>query len=509
MSEKKLTLKETAAQCIFPRLDVELYFKDPAEQARIKELVQEGAGGFCVFKGNKKMVSRAVSELQDLAEIPLLFAADFENGLPMRLADGTSFAHAMALGKTDVETVYQTAKAIAKEAKQIGILWNLAPVCDVNSNPDNPIINIRAFGEDTEIVSILSEAYIKGTQDENMLACAKHFPGHGDTDIDSHLSMPVLKHSADKIRSVDLVPFKNASGKGVMSVMTGHLAVEAFDSADTPASLSENIINILRKEINFKGLVITDGLDMKAITDRYSPGEAAVKAVKAGNNIALLPEDPRLALEEITKAAENDPEIHRKVIDSMELIIQNKRWCGLFNRRMPSITETQYDDMEHEKFSFASAFRAVEIIDNKGIIPLKESDRIASFAVLQDENIEPASFFFKLFAQAMENEVDFAFIDSSLGGADLQAMKSSIEQAEIVIFALFHRAKAYSGTVKTEKNINDVIKKLSEGKKTAAVLLGNPYLKDVIEADSYIRTFSNSIPSIAASVLKLAGREAF
>ncbi len=507
MQSINLSLEETAAQCIFPRLDIPKYLSDLSYQSKINGLVNRGIGGFCIFGGNKYSASRTIGMLQDLSALPLLFCADFEHGLAMRLSDGTSFPQAMALGQTDSETVYQTSKKIANEAKSIGIMWNLAPVCDINSNSKNPIINIRSFGEDAESVSMFCNAYIKGTQDEGILSCAKHFPGHGDTEVDTHLGSAILKNSLQSLNKTELIPFKNAINTEVSSIMLGHLAVPAIDSEGIPCSVSEKTVDFLRNELGFKELIVTDALDMKAITNSYNSAEATIKAISAGTNVALMPEDPVLALDGLIAAAKGNPTIAQKLIDSAEMIIQKKKWCALFNRRIPATSETSIDENENEQFAFITASKAIELKDPKSILPIKDNQQIAAFAVLQDEEIEPASFFFKLLAQVMENDVDFGFIDSSINTEHLESLKTGISGADLIIFALFYRAKAYSGSIETDERINTIIKELSEGKQSVAVLLGNPYLLDKITCDAYLRTFSNTTPSIAASVLRLAGRD--
>ena len=296
----------------------------------IHKLVEIGVGGFCIFNGEPDQVELLIQELQSISDTPLLFAADFEYGLPMRLTEGTSFPHAMALGKTHKpDNSRLVGKAIAKESKSIGINWNLAPVCDINSNPKNPIINIRSFGEDAETVSEHSSAYIEGTQSEKVVACAKHFPGHGDTEIDSHLDLPALSNNLDDLYSLELKPFESAISSGVKSIMVGHLAVPAIDSSGLPASLSKVVIKFLREAMKFNQIIITDALDMNAITSRFNPNESALLALQAGNDIALMPLNPIDAINYVTEIAKTDSELTIHLKKSAEKIYNLKRWCGL------------------------------------------------------------------------------------------------------------------------------------------------------------------------------------
>jgi beta-glucosidase-like glycosyl hydrolase len=214
----------------------------------------------------------------------------------MRLTDGTSFPHHYALGKANNYTE-KIANAIAKEMKSIGIHWNLAPVCDINSNPKNPVINIRSFGEDKNIVSKNVVDYINGLHKENIISCAKHFPGHGDTETDSHTAFPVITKSLQELEQNEMIPFVEAIKSGVKSIMLGHLIVKSI--SELPMSLSNEAVKYLRNKLNFNGLILTDALDMQAITDTYGD-DAPLLAFKAGVDIILMPENPMLVIEQIT-----------------------------------------------------------------------------------------------------------------------------------------------------------------------------------------------------------------
>jgi beta-N-acetylhexosaminidase len=505
---ESLTNRRLAAQCIFGRISADEYFLDEEYKKEILRLVNEGIGGFCVFSGTKEETSKMLTELQRRASIPLLFCADFENGLTMRLKNGTDFPHAMALGKADnTEMTYQLAKAIALEAKAIGFNWNLAPVCDINSNPKNPIINIRSFGENSEIVEKHSLAYIQGTQDENVIACAKHFPGHGDTSVDSHLSLPVLNKSKEELFSLELKPFINAINNGVRSIMISHLSVPSIDGSGLPASLSPELISrFLKHELNFKGLIITDALDMQAITKSFSVAESIDKVFSAGADIALLPVDCFEAIGALEKMISKDENLKTQIKNSIKKIIKEKEWCGLFEKK-PKIEKISFSSEKHEKLALKAANAALTIEGDKSLIPIKEKVIIAGFAVIQDDDIDSASMFFRILAQALDNDCDFAYIDEDISTEQLQTMKDGVKDADIIIFALFYKAKAYKGNAGVSSNLRDILNELSAGKKSVIVLFGNPYIKDEILADTFILTYSDSLPSIAASIVTLSGRQ--
>ncbi|TAL69749.1 MAG: glycoside hydrolase family 3 protein [Bacteroidetes bacterium] len=499
-----------AAQCIIGRLSSEDYYKDINYRENIKSLVKSGICGFCIFKGTTSETKKMIDELQSLSEIPLIFCADFENGLTMRLQDGTAFPHAMAFGKADeIDLTFQCAKAIAEEAKAIGINWNLAPVCDVNSNPDNPIINIRSFGENSEIVESHSNEYIQGIQSVNVLSCAKHFPGHGDTAIDSHLSLPVLNKSREELFALELKPFINAINNGVSSIMIGHLSVPSFDDSCLPASLSKKIISsILKEKLGYNGLIITDALDMNSITSNYSNKQAIELLFKSGADIALLPPDCSEAINTLESLITNDADLLEQVKISVGKILEAKKWCGLFDENKQQINLNELAE-KNGKLALKVAIKSISIFGNRELIPIREKISIGGFAFIPDDDIQPGVLFFKMFAQALDNDCDFGFINDEISGEDLQSLKEGVSKSDIILLAFFYRAKAYKSTINVTDKIKHIVSELSENKKTIAVLFGNPYLKETINADTYLLTYSDSLPSIAASIVTLSGRQLF
>ncbi len=499
--------EQLAAQCVIPRLDIKKYAGDNDYRDSINRLVDMGIGGFCVFGGDETNTPRVITELQNRVKTPLIFCADFEHGTAMRIDRGTAFPHALALGNMKkTETTYQVAKAIAAESKTMGIHWNLAPVCDVYSNKSNPIINIRSFGDNAETVNAHSAAYIKGMQYEKVMACAKHFPGHGDTSVDSHLELPVLGHSAQRLDELELMPFINAAAASVRSVMTGHLAVPSLDASGTPASLSEKIIQgLLREKIGYKGLVITDALDMKAITSNYGAAEAALLALQAGNNIALMPEDPIKSIGIIASKAEENPSFRGHLEESAKMLLREKKWCGLFLNQYPAQANEGLI-MKNEKLALHAALSAVKTEGDKTILPLREDLTIAGFAFVKDTIDAPAQFF-KYLSQALDNDCDFGFIDDSITEEQSDDFLDQIYNADIVIFAYFFKGVAYSGSAGIPEKLKKTAKKLAREKKTISLFFGNPNLFESSISDLDLYFFSDSLPSLAASVMLLSGRK--
>lgn len=505
-SINKWTDAELAAQCIMPRLNADKYFEDKEYKNGIIELARRGIGGFCIFGGSFHQLKLMTNELQGYAEIPLIFSADFENGLLMRLRDGSPFPHAMALGQADdTGKTREVARAIAREAKFVGVHWNLAPVCDINSNPRNPVINIRAFGNDADKVIRHAVAYIEGLQLENVLACAKHFPGHGDTEVDSHLGLPVIEKSLEEFKSLELKPFAAAIECGVKSVMPGHLAVPAIDPLGTTASLSKNIIGILKENMSYSGLVITDALDMKPIRSKYSSGESAINAFKAGADVALLPENPLQAVEEVTKLACEDTDFREMLRESAGRIIDAKRWSGITTAVASADDEDTKSFANHEKLALVVAHKALDISGNKSFLPIPEDKTIAGFAFVSGEDIQSDAQFFKMLTQGIENDIDLGFINLDISEEEILDLTSGLQDSELFFFSIPYRK---SSEIKREsEKINRIIQSISRAKPVIAVFTGNPHYADNIDAETKIFTYSNSISSLAAAVIELSGRD--
>lgn len=291
-----------------------------------------GVGGVILLGGSAVEVGVRSQQLQAWAEIPLLLAADIEEGVGQRFAGATHFPPPMALAaiaQNDLSLACQYAEKMgavtAQEAIAIGLNWILAPVVDVNNNPDNPVINVRAFGSNPQLVSQLSQAFICGAQRSPILTTAKHFPGHGDTAVDSHLHLPEISYHRDRLEQLELAPFRSAIASGVDAVMTAHLKVPALDK-QLPATLSPVMLTqLLRQEMAFSGLIVTDALIMGAIAEQYGPYEAAVMAIGAGADVLLMPQDPEGTIQAICEAVRTGRLTPGRILTSVERVWQAKQ----------------------------------------------------------------------------------------------------------------------------------------------------------------------------------------
>jgi beta-glucosidase len=356
----QLSLAQQVAQMVVVRasshlFDHQIQYPEFGERDRatLKHWIADlGVGGVIFWGGNAGELTLRIQQLQAWATYPLLIAADIEEGVGQRFTGATWFPPPMALNaiaQTDlpkaIEYARQMGAITAQEALAVGINWILAPVVDVNNNPANPVINIRSFGETPDIVSQLATAYVRGAADYPVLTCAKHFPGHGDTGVDSHWALPVIPHDRARLDSIELPPFKAAIQAGVDSVMSAHLLIPALD-AELPATLSPKILTAeLRQNLGFEGLISTDALVMGAIADRYGADEAPVMSVAAGSDIILMPVDPEIAIQAVCQAvasgrisAERIKESVGRIWRSKQKLFQN--WDGVTLTQSPVNSES-------------------------------------------------------------------------------------------------------------------------------------------------------------------------
>ena len=336
-------LRHAVAQMVMPRIEGKQLL-DAAYRGAMAALAEEGIGGFILFGGDIDSTPRYLAELHARAEFPLLISSDVERGLGQQLEGGTRFpsqrAVASAIGrrsKKDVELLDRMLAAVRTESRAAGIHIVFSPVMDVNNNPDNPIICTRSFGEDPETVEWFGRHYIRGLQKpgadghRDLLACAKHFPGHGDTDQDSHSVLPVIRADRARLNRVELPPFREAVKDGVGTVMIAHLLVPALDPVK-PVTFSKKVVTaLLREGMAFEGLIVSDALDMGALAGEYPQDEIAIRAVEAGMDLLLHPVDARVTIDAVVKAVEQGRLTETRIHESVERILAAKKQLGLFH----------------------------------------------------------------------------------------------------------------------------------------------------------------------------------
>src|ERR1700694_2452456 len=325
-----------------------------------------------IIKSQAYPTAVLTNQLQARSKLPLLVGADFERGTAMRLDEGTSFPTAMALAAGgNPKDAYAMGKITALEARAVGIHWIYAPDADVNNNPGNPIINTRSFGEDPERVAEFVSEFVRGVQENGGLATAKHFPGHGDTAADTHSDLPVIRADRARLDQLELVPFRAAIAMQVDSIMTGHLNVPALEpDPNTPATLSHNILpDLLREQLGYQGLIVTDAMDMGGITVRYAPGEAAVRAVVAGADELLMPPVPDAAFEALQVAVKSGRISKAHLDTSVRRILQAKARLGLHSNRLVDVNTL------NQKFASVAWQKEAQEISDRGVTLLRDTPR--------------------------------------------------------------------------------------------------------------------------------------
>ena len=374
----KLSMDERIGQLYM----VALYTnKDQNHISGVRKLVeQERIGGIILMQDDAEQEIALVNEFQKKSRVPMLFGMDAEWGLYQRIKTAHKFPWAMTLGAIqDNNLVYEMASKIAEDAKKMGIYWNFAPVVDVNTNPKNPIIGNRSFGSDVQNVIAKSLAYAQGLQDNGVLAAIKHFPGHGDTDVDSHLDLPVVKHSLERLNKIELAPFKALMDKKIGGAMIAHLYVPQLEKGkNIPASISYDIVtNLLKNKFRYEGLVITDALNMNAVAKKYPAGELDLRAFKAGNDVLLFSQDVPTGKKLIKEAIQKGEISEKRLEESVKKILKTKYLLGLQNLRPLSsegINNALNND-SHAKISEKLYANALTLLkDEKQLFPLREKE---------------------------------------------------------------------------------------------------------------------------------------
>jgi len=369
----------------------------PDHQRAVSRLVRrEKVGGILFFQGEPMEQARLTNLYQEISEVPLLIAIDGENGLGMRLEHTLAYPATMILGGvSDNGLIYQLGSEMAEQFRRLGVHMNLAPVADINNRRSNPVIGTRSFGEGRRNVADKVVAYMQGMQDQGVLVAAKHFPGHGDTDTDSHRALPVIPHDRRRLDSLELFPFREAIDKGLTGVMVAHLRVPELDPRYNRAStLSRPTIKgVLKEEMGFRGLIITDALNMKGLSNYFEPGLREVEAVKAGNDILLMPADVGKAIAAIKKAVRQGEIEESEINESCRKVLHAKYWAGL-HHKVPIRTDFLLEDLNHAKYQVLYrklVEHALILVKNRNrCIPLDQlEDRRLATVTISEEAATP------------------------------------------------------------------------------------------------------------------------
>lgn len=455
-----------------------------------------------------------LNRMQRLARVPLLAGGDFERGASMRVAGTAKFPHLMAYGAAgDAKLIYQLGAATAQEARALGIHWVFAPVADVNNNPENPIINTRSFGENPESVAAHVRAFIEGAHSDPrnpVLVTAKHFPGHGDTNVDSHIGLPTLGADRARMEKVELVPFRAAIEARVDAVMTAHMAVPAYESEPVPATVSKNVLTgLLRKELAFGGLIVTDAMDMQGLARQFPPDEAAVRAIEAGADVLLMPPDPEAAIRGVVNAVKEGRLTEKRINESVARLLAAKVRVGLHRRKLVPIEEIS-DVVFSEEFAEQAqlaADRAVTVVKNEGgVLPLKTPESACLYVLAESRYGQGGRRLIEE-ARARSKAMKTVLLDPQVSQIEIESTLEKMQGCSVNVVAAFVSVAAYRGNVALGGNYPALVESLSKRQAPLVLVsLGNPYLIRAFPGvAAYMATFSTAPTSEVAAVKALLG----
>jgi beta-glucosidase-like glycosyl hydrolase len=496
---KKMTTREKIAQLIVSQTDSYLFSDGHALMT--DTLVEiEGIGGLLVLQDTLPRYLNRMNELQSKSKIPMLISIDGEWGPSMRFGEFPFFPQQMQLGALPSDSlIYEMGLAVAEQCKMVNIHINYAPVVDINVNPKNPVIHARSFGEDRDKVTQYARAYMKGMQDGGIIACSKHFPGHGDTEVDSHKALPVLPFSRERLDSLELYPFRDQIREGVEMVMMGHLHIPVLDSA--VSSISYPIVTeLLREELGFDGLIVTDALTMKGVSENLSAEEIALAAYKAGVDILLKPGDIIASINRLEEAMESGECKKEDLDERVRKVLRLKARFGMLERgydatvEVDGITE-RVKKAEHIALIQEMADQSMTIVDNKaGLLPLARGKRIAYVAYnakhipmkREYRDIEGLSGYnpetgmvdsttlMYQYLLRQGGEVHYFALDKKSTKKDIEKVNKQVLDYDVVILAC-HDPRARSREDLIKKEHMDAIGQLVKKNATVMVHFGSPY----------------------------------
>jgi len=520
---KSLSIRDKAAQLI----SMACYGEAPSRQSDdykkfrhwIRDLhiggliVNNRVTGGQVRNAQPHAMALFLNQMQRMSRLPLIVGADFERGASMRVADTVRFPYAMAYGAaSDLAATRALGAETAREARALGVHWVYAPDADVNNNPDNPIINVRSFGEDANAVAAQVAAFIDGAHSETasrVLVTAKHFPGHGDTSMDSHMDLPRIDAAKERMAQVELVPFRAAIQHNVDSVMTAHLAVPAYESDSIPATVSKNILTgLLREQLGFKGIVVTDAMDMLGLTKMFSPGEASVRALEAGVDMLLMPTDPDAAISAIVAAVRSGRITRKRLDQSVVRILNAKVKLGLTRRRVVELDDVSdaIDNENAQQQAQRVAEEALTLVRNENsVFPFRNPDA-GCVVALSEGRFSQEGRRFGDELRKRNSKTQYMLLDPTADEAVIANVLQKTSGCESVAVAAFVTVGAYRGNVALPGGLQDLVSRLVSAKPVILISLGSPYLlKAFPQATAYLATFNPSPVSEAAVVRALFG----
>ncbi len=524
---KKMSVDERIGQLVHVGINARFQNQDSPEFKELKRhVVENKIGGIIVFVGGVYETVHLMNRMQELAETPLLISSDFETGVAMRFEDTVNFPWNMAISATgNPEYARRMGAIAARESRALGVQWAFAPTVDVNNNADNPVINVRSYGENPADVSRFSVALMEGLQSGNVLATAKHFPGHGDTAVDSHRGLPIINFSRNRFNQIELAPFKSVIDAGIGSVMISHISVPQIDATKVeplkksikasytesevvtegttmPATLSPNVVSdILIKDMKFDGLVVTDAMDMSGLTLYFNQDEAAVRAVLAGADVLLKPADTDLTIKGLKEAVASGRISQERLNHSVRKILAWKYQLGLNERKI-----TPLDEIDKIVSSDATRQLSNEIAENAitlvksetNVLPLKKDKKIFLFGVTNGEDRNFVSNTFQRTLRAAGLNFEAVILDERSTAEEMNAARKKAGEADVILAGLFGRVRsgAKNSVGIPEAGAKVLRELLRSDKKVVNISFGNPYLlNNFPEMKTYIVAYGD-MPSL-------------
>ena len=513
--KQNISLKDKISQMIMIRMDGNFHNNESWKKKDIEYFIKKyKIGGLITFTGNIHGTFENIKYFQSISETPLFIASDYERGLGVFI-NGTLFPSNMAIAATgDTTYSYLQGKITAIEAKSIGVNFILAPVLDINNNKNNPIINFRSYGDNPKLVSKYGISFIEGVQDQGLIACAKHYPGHGNTNTDSHTRLPIIDISKKELYDNELYPFKKAVLSGVKSIMTGHIVIPSIDQDNIPATFSKKIVNdVLIEDWNYNGLIITDALEMGALTSNVWHGESAIKAIEAGADILLLPLNATSAIESIYKAVQNGRISLDRINYSYNKIIKQKKEMGLFTPPYNdwSDVEDKVASLENRKIANKIAEKSITLVkNNKNIIPFKPSNykKVTHLLLSTDNDLRQRLKPFARDIRYIHGNVNEVYVNDKLTSLGKQDILNKIKGSELIIVSMLIRISMDKGLSTIDNSHNELLSDLkSLNIPVVGISFGSPYLPDYNYLDAYLCSYGYGSVSLNASTDALFGRK--
>jgi beta-N-acetylhexosaminidase len=522
-----LTLREKVGQLMMPWVGGDYAAVGSAEFEEVRKWVQDdGVGGLVLSIGLPLSYAAKLNELQVRARVPLLIGSDMENGPGMRLGNiyalpsmlsqggGTVFPPVMALGATGSEDLaYKLGQVLGSEARAIGVHMVFGPVLDVNSNPLNPIINTRSFGENPELVGRLATAYIRGARSKGLMSTGKHFPGHGDTDTDSHLDLPTIHASRAHLDSIDLPPFRTAVGEGIDGIMTAHIAVVGVEGANAgPATLSHGFMTgVLRDEMHFGGVLFTDAMVMAGVAKRYGATEPLIMALEAGADVLLMPKSVPDGIETIVGAVKSGRLTEARIDASVRRILTAKARAGLRQGRLVDLNAVDriVTVPEHTNIAEEVAARSITLAqDRMNLVPLvrDSTKRILAITYADPSDLVAGRAFNEVIGQRLPAATTVR-VDGRTTDAEYATLRAQADSAGLLIVSAYISPREFSGTVGAQAGFSQFVEKIAlSGKPIIVISFGSPYLLSAFPSvSSYLLAWGGSPISQRAAALALLG----